>query len=84
MGVVYQRATAKLAPCTFSVLLINGLAQNGAIDSETETKVLLRRLKRHRGFGTSLLSRCGDRFPSEDGTFAIFAPVIATECAVAT
>ncbi len=44
---VYQRATAKLAPGLLTPFKNNGLRENGAIDSQTETKVLLRRLKRH-------------------------------------
>ena len=47
MALVYQRATAKLALGVFLVLLVNGLRGIGTIDTQTETKVLLRRLKRH-------------------------------------
>jgi hypothetical protein len=53
---VYQRATAKLVLYGFLYLQINGLRSNGAIDTPFKTKVLLRRLKRHRGFGTPLLA----------------------------
>jgi hypothetical protein len=44
MALVYQRATAKLALVGYNYLLINDLWNHGAIDSQTETKVLLRRL----------------------------------------
>jgi hypothetical protein len=49
---VYQRATAKPVSGTMTPLQNKDLRQNDAIDSQTETKVLLRRLKRHRDFGT--------------------------------
>ena len=58
MAPVYQRATAKLALNNFLALLVNGLQTIDTIDRQTGTKVLLRRLKRHRALGTSLLSLC--------------------------
>lgn len=77
MGLVYQRATAKLALITFLILLINGLWTINAIDRQTETKVLLRRLKRHLGVRVALLSLCHERVPRKDRSLAIFAPVVA-------
>jgi len=44
---VYQRATAKLPLDPLTSLQNKNLERNGAIDSQTGTKVLLRRLKRH-------------------------------------
>src|ERR1700742_615151 len=84
MALVYQRATAKLALYAFLHLFINDLRTKRAIDTGFKTKVLLRRLKRHRGFGTPLLALCRQTIPRQDRALAIFAPVIAPQRAIPT